>query len=172
MAFKSAKLKKSEQNQNWDFHRHVFNAIFFFTQILPFSKSYPELESTWPTAKCRGRNSFDTWYYIVTCATLCVNFSSKLKTINIFPKHILKSKAKKLTCHVIPKNYLSNVSWKFLIKIESTWKETPNERTGSPAGFTVSWQDYQKQPPEMLYKKTNLKNFAISIENTCVGVYF
>ena len=30
----------------------------------------------------------------VTCATLCVTFSSKLKAINVFPKHILKSKAR------------------------------------------------------------------------------
>ena len=75
------------------------------------------------------RKSFDTWYYIVTCATLCKSFSWKTKAI-IFPKHILKSKArkqsnqarKKLFCHVILKNYLSNVSWKFLIKIESTWR--------------------------------------------------
>ena len=76
------------------------------------------------------RQYFDTWYYIITCTTLCVSFSSKAKAINVFPKHILKSKArdhsnqtsKKLFCHVIIKNYLSNVSWKFLIKIESTWR--------------------------------------------------
>ena len=37
--------------------------------------------------------SFDTWYYAVTFATLCVSFSSKSKAINVFPKHILKSKA-------------------------------------------------------------------------------
>ena len=104
--------------------------------ILPFSKSYPEIESTWPTAKCRGRKSFDTWYYIVTCATLCVSFSSKSKAINVFPKHILKLKArdqsiqarKKLFCHVIVKNYLCNVSWKFLIKIESTWRRKIKEQ--------------------------------------------
>ena len=57
-------LEKAEQNQNWDFHCHV-----------PFSKSYPEIESAWPTAKCRGKKSFDTWYYTVTCVTLCVRFS-------------------------------------------------------------------------------------------------
>ena len=62
--------------------------------ILPFSKSFPEIESTWPTAKCKGRKSFDKLYYIITCATLCVNFSSKSNTINVFPKHILKSKAR------------------------------------------------------------------------------
>ena len=103
---------------------------FCLHSILPFSKSYPKIESTWPTAKCRGRKSFDTWYYIVTCATLCVSFSSKSKAINVFPKHILKLKAhyqsiqvrKKLFCHVIIKNYFWNVSWKFLIKSESTWR--------------------------------------------------
>ena len=81
------------------------------------------------------RQYFDTWYYIVTCTTLCVSFSSKAKAI-VFPKHILKSKArdhsnqtsKKLFCHVIIKNYLSNVSWKFLIKIESTWRREIKEQ--------------------------------------------
>ena len=109
---------------------------FCLHNILPFSKSYPEIESTWPTVKCKGRKSFDTCYYIVICATLCVSFSSKLKAINVFPKHILKSKArdqsiqarKKLFCHVIVKNYLCNVSWKFLIKIESTWRREIKEQ--------------------------------------------
>ena len=89
-----------------------------------------------PTSKCSGRKSFDTWYYIVICATLCVSFSSKSKAINVFPKYILKSKArdqsiqasKKLFCHVIVKNYLCNVSWKFLIKIESTWRREIKEQ--------------------------------------------
>ena len=127
----------------------IFIAMFLMQYIclhgiLPFSKSYPEIESTWPITRCRERNSFDTWYYTVTCATLCVSFSSKSKAIDVFPKHILKSEArnqsiqtsKKLFCHVIVKSYLRNVSWRFLIKIESTWR------------------------PE------------ISTGNTCVGVYF
>ena len=104
--------------------------------ILPFSKSYPEIESTWPTAKCRERKSFETWYHIVTCATLCVSFSSKSKASNIFPKQILKSKAlgksiqatRKLFCHVIIKNCLCNVSWKFLIKIKTTWRREIKEQ--------------------------------------------
>ena len=55
-------------------------------RVLPFSKSYPKIESTWPTAKCRGRKSFDTWYYKVV---LYVSFSSKSKAINVFLKYIL-----------------------------------------------------------------------------------
>ena len=104
--------------------------------ILPFSKSYPEIKNAWPTTKCRERKSFDTWYYIVTCATLWISFSSKSKAIHFFTKHILKSKArnqsiqagKKLFCHMIVKNYLCNVSWKFLIKIESTWRREIKEQ--------------------------------------------
>ena len=46
------------------------------------------------------------------------------------------------------------------------------QRTGTPADFTIPWYDYQKQPPEVLYKKTTLKDFARSTRNTCVGVYF
>ena len=89
--------------------------------ILPFSKWYPVNESTWPTTKCWGRKSFDTWYYKVTWAMLCVSFSSKSKAINVFPKRDQSIQArKKLFCHVIVKNYLCNVSWKFLIKVEST----------------------------------------------------
>ena len=94
-----------------------------------FFKSYPEI-IPWPSAKCRGRKFFDMWYYIVTYAMLCVSFSLKSKAINVFPKHILKSKAcgqsnqarKKLFCQVIVKNYLSNVSWTFLIKTKSKWR--------------------------------------------------
>ena len=40
--------------------------------------------------------SFDTWYYMVTCATLCVSFLSKLEAINVFPKHILNQNWKQV----------------------------------------------------------------------------
>ena len=107
---------------------------FCLRGILPFSKSYPEIESTWPTTKCRGGKSFDILHYIVTYATLCASFSSKSNS-NVFPKHILELKArdqsmqarKKLFCYVIVKNYLCNVFWKFLIKIESAWKREIKE---------------------------------------------
>ena len=50
--------------------------------------------------------------------------------------------------------------------------EMQNQRTGMPADFTIPWYDCQKLPPEVLYKKTTLKDFARSTRNTCVGVYF
>ena len=119
--------------------------FFCLHGILPFSKSYPEIESIWRTAKCRGRKSFETSYYIVTCATLCVSLSSKSKAINVFPKHILKFKArdqsiqarKKLFCHVIIKNYLCNFSWKFSIKSESAWRREIKEQAPSWLYCTV-----------------------------------
>ena len=68
---------------------------------------------------------------------LCISFSSKSKATNIFPKNILKSKArdqsfqarKKLFCHVIVKKYLCKVSCKFLIKIERTWRHEIKKQT-------------------------------------------
>ena len=40
---------------------------------------------------------------IVTCAMLCVSFSSKSRAINVFPKHILKSKAHEQSNQAIKK---------------------------------------------------------------------
>ena len=77
--------------------------------------------------------------YIVLCATLCVTFSSKSKATNVFPKHILKSKAhdqsiqarKNLFCRVIVKNYLCNVLCKFLIKMEALGGAKSKNRNAS-----------------------------------------
>ena len=83
--------------------------------------------------KVQGKKVF--WHVILqSCAFVC--FSSKSKAINIFPKHILKLKArdlsiqakKKLFCHVIVRNYLCNVSWKFLIKIKIRCKREIKEQ--------------------------------------------
>ena len=71
---------------------------------------------------------------------LCVSFSSKLEAITDFWKHILKSEAhdqsiqasKKWFYHIIIKNYLCNVSWRFLIKIESTWRYKMLEQAPPP----------------------------------------
>ena len=42
----------------------------------PFSvfQIIPWIESLWPTGKCRGRESFGTWYYIVLSAILFIFF--------------------------------------------------------------------------------------------------
>ena len=127
---KSAKETKAEQNQYWNSYCHIFNSIFLLNGLLPFSRSYPEIESTEPTTKCRQRKSFGTWCYIVIYATLRVSFSSESKA-TVFPKYSLKSKArdqsiqarKKLFCHVIV------FLFKFLIKIESTWRHDIEEQT-------------------------------------------
>ena len=112
--------------------------------ILPFSKSYREIESTWPIAKCREIKSFDKWYYIVICERLCVSFSSEMKAINVFPKHILKLKAhdksiqarKKLFCQAIVKNFVkvSDQNWK---QVEARNQIT--QRIGTPANFMLPW---------------------------------
>ena len=145
MAFKSAKLKKRNKIKIGIFNAMILMQYFCLHNILLFSKSYSEIESTWPTAKCRGRKSFDTWYYIVNCVTLCVNLSSKSKAINVFSEHIPKLKArdqsiqarKKLFCHVIIKNYLCNFSWKFLIKSESAWRRKIKKQAPSWLYCTV-----------------------------------
>ena len=103
-----------EQNQNRDFHCHV-----------PFS--YPEIESTWSTAKCRGRKSWQMILHGYLFNTL-LRFSSKSKAINVF--HILKSKGrdqlsqarKKLFCLVIVKTIWATFHESFLFKIESMWR--------------------------------------------------
>ena len=118
----------------------IFTAMFLMQyfclqSILLFPESYPETESTWPTTKCKGRKYFDMWYYSYLCNTLRKYFI-KIESNQCFPKHILKSNggeqsiqaSKKLFCHVIVKNYLCSVSWKFLIKIESTWRDKIKEQ--------------------------------------------
>ena len=45
----------------------------------------------------------------------------------------------------------------FLKAFDQNWKhvEVQNQRPDTPADFTVLWQDCQKQPPEVLYKKSD-----------------
>ena len=106
---------------------------------------------------------------------LCVSFVSTSKAINVFPKDILNSKtrdqsiqaSKKLFCHVMVKNYLCNVSQKFLIKIKSTWtRKIPD----NPADFTVPWKDCQKHPPEVLHKKQLFLKILQYPQETSVSV--
>ena len=146
MVFKSASEEKRSKIKIGIFTTMFLMHYFCLHGILPFSESYPEMESTWKPAVCRGRKSFDPWYYIVTCATLCVSFSSKPEAIHVFPKHILKSKArdqlvqasKKLFDHVIVKNYLCNVSF----DQKGFWSKSKarggaKSKNRHPADFTV-----------------------------------
>ena len=91
-------------------------------------------------------------------------------------QNILKSKAcdqsiqarKKLFCQMIVKNYLCKVK---VFDQNRKYVGVQNQRIGNPGDFTVPWQDNQMQPPELLYKRAILKNFAISTGKTCIGVY-
>ena len=129
----------------------------------------------WSSAKCKRRKSFDTWYNIVICATLCINFSLKLKATNVSPKKILKSNTldkiiqarKKLFCHVIVKNYLCNVLRKFLIKFESTWRREINKKHSGCLHCTVIGLS-EAASGGFLWKKLFLKSSG----NTYVEVTF
>ena len=77
-------------------------------------------------------------------ATLCVIVLSKSKATNVFSNYILKSEAldksiqamNKLRCLVTVKDYLCNVFWKLLIKIESTWKSEIKEQAPQLIGLS------------------------------------
>ena len=143
------------------------------------SKSYSEIESLWSTSKCRRWKSFHTWYYIVLWATTCLRFSSKSKTTNVFPKHILKSKVrdqwiqarKKGFCHVTVKNYLCNVSCKFLIKTESTWRCEIKEQTPQ---LTLLYYDRTVRSSHQRFsiRKLSLKTLQYSQESPVLESIF
>ena len=69
------KVNKSRTKTKLEFSPAYFQYNIFF-KILPL--------------KCKRRKFFDTWCYIVICATI---FSIKSNVTNVFPEHILKSKA-------------------------------------------------------------------------------
>ena len=135
--------------------------------------------SIFQTTKCKWRKSSDKWYYIVICVTLGVSFSSKSETTNVFPKHILKSKAhdksiqirKNLFCHLIVKNYLCNGLCKCLIKIKGMWKHKIKEQT-SQLTLLYCGRTVRSSHQRCSVKKAVLKNFTISTGNACVGVSF
>ena len=170
-------FKQSKQKQNKIkikiFTTMLLMQYFCLQGILPLCKSYPEIESIWPTTKWKARKSFEMWYYIVTRVSLCVSFSSKSKAINVFPKHILKSKArdqsiqatKKLFCHVIVQNYSPNVA--FWSKLKARGGAKSKNRDPSSLYLTVLGLSEAATGG-----KSILKNLAISTGNTCVGVYF
>ena len=170
---------KRSQFGNFMVSAGFLNQYVCLQSILPFSKLYPEIEGTRSTPKFWLRKSFDKWYYIVICATLCVRFSSKSKATNIFPKHILKSKSrdksnqagKKLFCHVIVKNYFFSALCQFWFKIESMWEREIKEQASQ---MTLLYCDRAARSSHQRcsIKKAVLKNFAISTGNTCVGISF
>ena len=91
-------------------------------------------------------------------------------------QNIVKSKAydqsiqarKKLFGHMIVKNYLCNM------KVFDENRKYVRRRMKQATQLTllyILWQDNQIQPPKLLYKRTILKNIAISTGNTCIGVY-
>ena len=71
----SAKKTNAEQNQNRDFHRHIFNAVFLLTrhssvfQIVPWNRKYLT------NLKVQGKKAF--WHVILhsyLCISLCKCF--------------------------------------------------------------------------------------------------
>ena len=150
-----------EQNQNRNFYRHIFNLIFLLTHHLPFSKSFPEIAS-------KPRKSFDTWYYIVMCATFCVCFH---QNHNVFPKYILESKARDQVINQFKtkeeialsrdsKEWLVQSFVLFLIKIGSTWRREIKEQTPK---LTLLYRDrtIKRSHQRCSIKKAVLKNFTI-----------
>ena len=103
---------------------------------------------------------------------------SKSKAINVFPKHILKSKARdqsnqarqKLFCLVVVK-----IIWAtFHESFDENWKHVEMQNQRKAPQLTLLWYDYQEQPPEVLYKKAILKDFARStrIPHLCGSLFF
>ena len=73
---------------------------------------------------------------MVICNAFCKFFYQNWKQLMFFQKifwnqkHVTNQfKQEKLFCHVIVKNYLCNTSWKFLIKIQSTWRHEIKEQS-------------------------------------------
>ena len=145
--------QQSKQKKNKS--KSGFSPLRFVFQIIPWSWKHLT------NRKVNGKKVF--WQVILhsSCAMFCVSFSSKLKAINVFPKHILKSKTcdqsnrarKKLFCHVIVKNYLCDISWMFSIKTESLWRcevkeQAPQStlpyhgRTVRSSHWGVVWKNY------------------------------
>ena len=66
---------------------------------------------------------------------------------------------------------MSSVSWKFLIKIASTWRREIKEQAPQ---MTLLYRDrtFRSSHRRCCIRKLLLKNFAISTGSTCSRVYF
>ena len=166
------KPSRSRQEKVSKVNKNVYTTFFRFPNHILKLKEPDQPESA-------GEESYLTSDITYIFATLCVSFSWKLKATNVFPKHILKSKArdqsiqarKKLLCHGIVKQYLRNVSCKFLIKIQSTWRRKIKEQT-SQVTLRCCNGTVRSKRRRCSIKKAVRKNFVISTRNTCVGVSF
>ena len=144
-SFSQQGKQKQNKSKIGTFTAMFLMQCFCLHGIAAFSKSYPEIESTWTTAKCKERKSFDAWYYIVTCATLCVSFSPKSKANNVLPKHSkiqstwpINSSKEEI---VLSRDNKELFVQRFLKVFDQNRKhvETRNQRTGAPADFNVPW---------------------------------
>ena len=132
----------------------------------------------WPTAKCGRRKSSYTLYNNAICATLYVNFSSKSKATNVFPKDVLKSKARDKLFQA-GNNFLSRDSKKLFVQrfpqdFNQVRKHVKarNQKRNTLVDFTVLWYDCHKQPPEVFYKKFLLEKFTKYTGNISIRASF
>ena len=91
-----------------------------------------------------GQKVFWHVYYTVTCPTVCVKFSSKLKAIvfqNIFwnQKHVTNQTSKDEI--ILSRDSKELFEQRFVKVFDQNPKqvEARNQRTGTPAEFTVTW---------------------------------
>ena len=107
--------------------------------------------------------------YLCNALSLYHNLEQLMFFKNIFwnQKHVTNQFKQERNSFV--KNYLCKVK---VFDQSRKYAEVQNQRIGHPADFTVTRQDNQMQPPELLYKRAILKHFAISTGNTCIAVYW
>ena len=94
MVFKPAKLKKAEQNQNWNFHRHVFNAIFLFTQHSSVFQIIPWNWKQLTNCKVQGKKVF---WHVILHSYLCNALFKFLIKIESTRRREIKKQAPQLT---------------------------------------------------------------------------
>ena len=72
---------------------------------------------------------------------------------------------------MIVKNYFCNLLWKFLIKIESTWRREIKEQAPQLT-LLYCGRSFRSSHQRCSLENSVLKNFAISTGSTCVGLSF
>ena len=114
----------------------------------------------------------------VTFATLFVSISSKSKAINVFRKHSeikcawpINSSKQEI---VLLRDDKELFVQRFVIVFDQNRKhvEMQNQRTGTPANFTLPYRTVRSSHQRCCIRKLFLNNFAISTGNTCAGVFF